>query len=766
MAEKLGEAVLELRTDDKQYRQGIMGAKKLAGKLGTALKAGALVGGAAIAGLGVAAIKFGADFEKSLAEVRTLLPDLNDQGFNKLRTGVLDLSKELGIATSEAVPALYQAISAGVPPDNVLDFMRTAGKVAIGGVTDLETAVDGVTSVINAYGSDAIDAGKASDIMFTAVKLGKTTMGELSKSLFNVIPIAAASGVNFEQVAAALAALTAQGVPTAEATNQLRAAIQSLSAPTVRQQKLIDELGLDFSKASLKQKGLSGAMKEAIAATGGNMAQLRKLFGSVEAVQAVLALGGEQSGKFTDALAAMEGASGASEAAFDTMAETTSFKFQKAMNLLKVSLTEVGIKILPLLTKALEKAVPFLEKNLPKAIKKIERGFKAIKPFIAGFISAVGTLIRIGVKLVGFLRDNKEILLAVGIAIGAVLVPGIIAWTMATLANAAAHITLAAAILIVYAPIILLIAGIALLALGIIQLIKHWDDVKAAVIAFKDTLVEVFNTIKEKIVSAFNTVLDFLEDNWPLILAIITGPIGLIVLAVITFKDDILRIFGEVIDFIKGLPSKILGALGDLGGLLLQKGKDLLGGLLGGIKEVWGREKRFWSDLPSKVKRLLGSLLTTLWNKGFDLVMGLLNGIKSAWNLLTGWITGKIDDLKDLFTSGFGLFSPSKVFRGYGQGMVEGLVAGLKDRDTDLNRAIGKTFAIAGAGLPTIAGRLNPMASSASQGVADLVSGGAGASLVIQNLQVNAATSDPDGLARALVPAIEREWRTRRQRGV
>ena len=61
-----------------------------------------------------------------------------------------------------------------------LAFLKTAQKGAVGGVSDLETAVDGLSSVVNAFGKESIDAGRASDIMFTAVKQGKTTFAEIS----------------------------------------------------------------------------------------------------------------------------------------------------------------------------------------------------------------------------------------------------------------------------------------------------------------------------------------------------------------------------------------------------------------------------------------------------------------------------------------------------------------------------------------------------------------------------------------------------------
>ena len=106
-----------------------------------------------------------------------------------------NLAKAMGVDLLDATNALYQAISAGVPKENVLEFMKVASKAAIGGVTSLETAVDGITSVIKTYGSENITAKEASDAMFTAVKLGKTTFDELSGSLFNVLPIAKQANV-------------------------------------------------------------------------------------------------------------------------------------------------------------------------------------------------------------------------------------------------------------------------------------------------------------------------------------------------------------------------------------------------------------------------------------------------------------------------------------------------------------------------------------------------------------------------------------------
>ena len=111
-------------------------------------------------------------FEGKMNEVFTLLPGISGEAMSDMTQQTKDFAKEFGVLPDKVVPALYQSISAGVPKDNVFDFLSTAQKAAVGGVTELETAVDGISSVINAYGTDVLSASQASDLMFTAVKNG------------------------------------------------------------------------------------------------------------------------------------------------------------------------------------------------------------------------------------------------------------------------------------------------------------------------------------------------------------------------------------------------------------------------------------------------------------------------------------------------------------------------------------------------------------------------------------------------------------------
>jgi len=422
-------------------------AGKLGNVLGTALKAGALAGGAALAGAGVAAVKMGMDFEKSMAEVKTLIPDISEKAFGQMKDDVLALCSEMGIATDKAVPALYQAISAGVPKENVMEFMTVASKAAIGGVTDLKTAVDGLTTVVNAFGYEASETGRVADVMFTGVKLGKTTMEELSTSMFQAAPLAAALSLDIEDVVAATATLTKSGTPTSVAMTQIRQSMVALSKPNKEMIGLLEKTGYVSGEALLQSEGFAGALDILAKAAGGNKEEMAKAFGSVEALQAVLGLTGENAETAAADLATMTTSTGAADEAFKTMADTASFKLNKAINQVKVGMTILGGKVLPVLIKGFEKAITFIQQQVIPVLKDFwqEHG-EEIKRFLGDtadllrsiFVPALDTLrdawaniapvlerhVLPVLKKVGqFLLEHKPLLIAIGVAVAALVAP-------------------------------------------------------------------------------------------------------------------------------------------------------------------------------------------------------------------------------------------------------------------------------------------------------------------------------------------------------
>jgi TP901 family phage tail tape measure protein len=300
--------------------------KKLGNSIGGIgkLAAGAAVGGVAALGaaVGVTAVKglqAFTNFERGMNEVFTLLPGISGAAMDDMQKQVLDLSKEFGVLPEEVVPALYQSLSAGVPPSNVFEFMETATMASKGGITELSTAVDGITSVVNAYGAETIDAGRASDVMFTAVRLGKTTMDELSTSVFQATPLAAALGVSFEEVAGATASLTKQGVPTSVAMTQVRQAMVALQKPNKDMVGLLEAAGFASGQAALDSADFASVLDILRNTSDETGLSMETAFGSVEAIGAVLALTGDNAAGAAADLLAMQESAGATGAAFDQM---------------------------------------------------------------------------------------------------------------------------------------------------------------------------------------------------------------------------------------------------------------------------------------------------------------------------------------------------------------------------------------------------------------------------------------------------------------
>lgn len=263
------------------------------------------------------------ELEKNVAEITTLLDDATGaQAF--FTEEVLKLQAAYGTTQQDAAKAYYQALSSGaVDATNATDLLVTAQKLAIGGVTDLRTSVDGLTSVMNAYGISAENSAAVSDALFIGMKAGKTTIAELSGTLGQAATLAATTGVSFQELIGSVSAITTGGVDTANAVTQVRSAMVGLSKQTPQLQEVLSKLGITSIQTTVAQDGLAKTLRRIIGATGGTTEELTSLFGRIEAVNAILALTSDTTGKKFDDIMQRMGQS------VKTMGETTDEAFNR-----------------------------------------------------------------------------------------------------------------------------------------------------------------------------------------------------------------------------------------------------------------------------------------------------------------------------------------------------------------------------------------------------------------------------------------------------
>lgn len=361
-----------------------------------------------LVGAGVAAVSFAADVDRGLREVVTLFGrtgDAAEETLSNLKTDVADLSNEIGVAQETLVGGLYQAISAGVPEDNAFEFLETAAKAGIAGVTDTETAVDALTTVINAFGLDASQAEDVSDSLFATVAGGKTTFEELSASLFNVAPAAAAAGVDFAEVNAAIATLTASGTPTSVATTQIRAALTGLQRPSAALDAIFRNLGFDSAQLALESEGLGFALTAVANAADGDNGKLTTLLGSVEAVGAANVIAGTGAAKFTEELERQAARAGSTEDAFATLDASTARRFER----LKVSVQNLAITFGQILIPVIEVLVGLFT-ALFESIDSLPPGVQRFITVLAVLAAATGPVLLVTARLIRAYETAAETL--------------------------------------------------------------------------------------------------------------------------------------------------------------------------------------------------------------------------------------------------------------------------------------------------------------------------------------------------------------------
>jgi TP901 family phage tail tape measure protein len=316
-----------------------------------------VLGVAALGGGLYAGISGARQLSTATAELSTLLDDANT-GLDEMTSSARSLAIEFGTSSTQQVQGFYQAVSAGATSAaQAIDVLTSANRLAVGGVTDVTTGVDILTTATNVYKDSGLSAADASDALFVAMRAGKTTITELSSSLGKVLPIASNLGVTFDETAAAVAALTKGGITTAESVTGLRAALTAVLGPSQQAQQIAEKLGIDFSTAGLKAKGFAGFMADVVKRTGGSSEAMQTLFSSMEAVTAALALSGSAGESMGEILDDMTKKAGATNAAVDKVTQALNKRLDKVLNKLSETATSVGEKILDVLVPAGEKLI-------------------------------------------------------------------------------------------------------------------------------------------------------------------------------------------------------------------------------------------------------------------------------------------------------------------------------------------------------------------------------------------------------------------------
>ena len=679
-----------------------------ANKKFSGIKAGVAVAGAAIAGATTAAVAFGktsldaaAKFETGMSNVATLL-DGDTVTVNKriaeMGDGIMDIAKKTGLATDDLSNGMYQIVSALGDSADATSQLEVAAKAAKAGGATTVDAINLLSAVTKGYGDTSGEAwSKASDLAFQTVKLGQTSFPELAASMGKVVPIASALNISQEELFGSFATLTGVTGSTAEVATQMKSVFSGLMTPSTALSEKIGELGYESANAMLDQLGLIGTLDKLSAACGDDKQAVAKLFSSVEAQTAVLALAGSQTENWVQKTEAMAGAADATSNAFDRQTDNLQGKLDKMKQVFETFKIRVGNILIPIVTNIVDKAIPKIEKAFDTLMPILSDVYTSAKPVIEAFGNAIPGALQIAgdimsgvfnaikivippvISLVKFLGENFSWIgpIAAGLATGigvltaaikinsvitAISANGFKAWAASTkIAGAATKIFAGAQkvlnLVMSANPIGIVIAAVVALGTAFVLLYKKCEPFRnfingigawikktfVSVVEWFRTLPAVFGNIftsaGNSIKNAFNAVVNWFK-NIPQVFSNIFSGISSAVSNMVTSIGERFPVLGTIFQTVQGMVAPYIDGIKNA----ISSIKNVFTSLIDFVKNVFTGN---WAGAWESVKNIFGnafSALTGLVKAPLNAVISLINSAIGGLNKLhisiPDWVPG------------------------------------------------------------------------------------------------------------------------------
>jgi len=297
------------------------------------------------------AIQSARDLGTAIAEIKTISGTLP---VGDLTNEVLALSSALGQASQEVAEGVYQTLSNQVvDATHAMEFYEKAARLA--NVTNAESAdtVNALSSVMNSYNLAFEDTDAVMDSLFKTIEIGRIRMGDMANAIGRVTPLAAQMGVSWNEVAAALAVMTRQGVNVSTAVTQMRSVLQKLLRPGEEMQALFEKWNVETAPQAIQKfGGLEGVFKAIAKETGNDAKAIGELFQRVRSITGYMAAATDGGKTYAEALREIGDAGGAAKQAIEEFENTDAFRNRQAVEDMKNAWTEIGMTLLPIATGA------------------------------------------------------------------------------------------------------------------------------------------------------------------------------------------------------------------------------------------------------------------------------------------------------------------------------------------------------------------------------------------------------------------------------
>ncbi|MGW4876536.1 phage tail tape measure protein [Streptomyces sp. NPDC004262] len=237
--------------------------RKTAG-LGAAIGRGLAVGTVAVGALGVASVHMATQFQTSMTHISTQA-GASQKDVKLLSDQVLKLGGKVQQAPEQLADSLYHLKSVGMDNVQAMQALRQASDLAAVGGADLEQTTNALAGAWRTGIKGATSFHQAVSTVNAIIGAGNMTMEQFNAAIgTGILPSAKTFGLSLQQVGAALALMTDEGIDSASAATRLRMSFSLLGAPSgaaEKQLKKIGLTGLQLADAMRGKDGLIGAIQ-------------------------------------------------------------------------------------------------------------------------------------------------------------------------------------------------------------------------------------------------------------------------------------------------------------------------------------------------------------------------------------------------------------------------------------------------------------------------------------------------------------------------
>lgn len=604
--------------------------------------------GAQLAGVGIAAgfglaAKTAMDFEQQISAIGAV-SGATQAELDTLSKKALDIGAKTSFSATQAASAMEELAKAGISLPDILNGAAdaTVALAAAGGVA-LPEAASLAADAMNSFALKASDMPHIADLIAGAANASSISVNDFGFSLKAVGAVANLTKTSFDDTAAAIALMGKMGIKGSDAGTSLKTMLMNLNPTTDKQKTLMKELGLvtkdganAFFDAAGKAKPLAEISQTLQNALKGmtqqqKLATLETLFGS-DAIRAAAVMSDAGAKGFNDVAAAMGKVSAEDVAA--KRLDNTAGKMEALKGSAETLAIQLGQVLLP-------------------AIKSIIDGLNSFVGWLSGLSEGTKTTI---LWIVGI---SGAILLFVGTVykIMQAAKAFMVVWRALNLSFLASPIGLIIIAIVALVAIIVLIAtkttwfqdlwnwawgGIKKAAAAVADwfmgtivpsLKKAWDQLWSiikwvidAVVAYFKFWIGVYQWLGHGIMLVVQGVIAWFKwwynlgksigeaivafwqgavARFKATLALIKAVVDMVIGFFKRMRDTVADHLSSLISFVKGIPGKISSALGNIGSLLYRKGREVVQGLINGIKDMLGNLRNVAGDVVGVIGRFL-----------------------------------------------------------------------------------------------------------------------------------------------------------------